>query len=66
MRNYIFTIAMGLLVPVGIIIALSADTPTGIWLAVALSIVGALGVVLGLVRTNEQSKSATKREKPEN
>jgi predicted MFS family arabinose efflux permease len=60
MRNYIFIVAMGFLVPVGIIIAGNTDSRPAFWLAIVLSIIGVLGVIFGLFRQNAQYKAGTK------
>jgi hypothetical protein len=58
-RNYIFIVASGFLVPIGIIIAGNADTSDVYWLAVALSVTGVLGVILGLYRHKREYKGGS-------
>lgn len=57
MRDHIFIIAMGLLLPMGIIVAGSSEDPAGKWLGYLLSVVGAIGVVAGMFRQHESRRN---------
>lgn len=60
-RNYVGIVAMGLMVPVGIMIAGYADSPAVFWLAVTFSVIGGLGVVLLIYRMNAEFKTESRK-----